>query len=248
MAERWLPNYNEFFHSLGKFIESSERQLLSQSCDSLEFFIRRLDEYQQVVSTLLSRLNETYENNPAVLSTFGGVSFLRNRLGTLRQQFEDRFFSVQDDNSGEEQHNIRRGLEPHTAEGPGRPRLQITQEQLEALHNVAGFRWNDIARILQVSDRTLRRRSHEMGMPVEGREFSQLTDGQLDNVVRQALQNTPSAGLRLVQGSLRQQGLKVQRARALQSLRRVDPVTPSLRNTRRIIRTKYNVASPNSLW
>ena len=42
---------------------------------------------------------------------------------------------------------------------PSRPRIQITQAQLEALHNGAGFWWNDIARVLQVSSRALRNSS-----------------------------------------------------------------------------------------
>ena len=133
-------------------------------------------------------------------------------------------------------------------EGPGRPLLQISEEQLEALHSNAGFRWNDVARILNVSSRTLRRRRHELGMQVEGRQYSELLDDQLDGIVGELLGRTPSAGLRLVQGSLNQQGLVVQRARILDSLRRVDPVSSSLRNARHIIRRRYNVTSPNSLW
>ena len=131
---------------------------------------------------------------------------------------------------------------------PGRPRLAITQGQLEALQRDIGFRWSDVARILCVSARTLRRRRHELGMLVEGRQFSELTDTQLDDLIRQALQVTPAAGLRMVQGYLRQRGLVVQRIRVLHALRRVDPVTSALRNARRIIRRVYNVPSPNSLW
>ena len=60
MAQRWLPNFEEFFYSLGRLIENSERQLRSQTCS--EYLIRRLDEYERTVSTLLSRLNETVVN------------------------------------------------------------------------------------------------------------------------------------------------------------------------------------------
>ena len=67
---------------------------------------------------------------------------------------------------------------------PGRPRLAITQGQLEALQRDSGFRWSDVARILCVSARTLRRRRHELGMLVEGRQFSELTDTQLDDLIR----------------------------------------------------------------
>ena len=80
------------------------------------------------------------------------------------------------------------------------------------------------------------------------RVFSALTNDQLDNIVWGVLQCIPSAGLRLVQGSLRRQGLVVQRSRVLCSLRRVDPVTSSLWNSHEIIRRRYNVKSPNSLW
>ena len=68
MAQRWLPNFEEFFYSLGRLIENSERQLRSQTCS--EYLIRRLDEYERTVSTLLSRLNETYQNMPDVLRSF----------------------------------------------------------------------------------------------------------------------------------------------------------------------------------
>ena len=131
---------------------------------------------------------------------------------------------------------------------PGRPRLAITQGQLEALQRDSGFSWSDVARIFCVSARTLRRRRHELGMLVEGRQFSELTDTELDDLTRQALQITPAAGLRMVQGYLRQRGLVVQRICVLHALRRVDPVTSALRNARRIIRRVYNVPSPNSLW
>jgi len=85
-------------------------------------------------------------------------------------------------------------------------------------------------------------------MRVEGREYTELTDNQLDNLIRAALQVTPAAGLRMVQGYLRQRGLVVQRIRVLHSLRRLDPVTSTLRNARRIITRVYNVPFPNALW
>ena len=94
----------------------------------------------------------------------------------------------------------------------------------------------------------MRRRRHELGMSVEGRVFSNLSDNDLDDYVRQILTVTPGAGLRMVQGALKQRSLEVQRDRVLQSLRRVDPVTTSLRNGRRIIRRTYNVPCPNALW
>ena len=85
-------------------------------------------------------------------------------------------------------------------------------------------------------------------MQVEGREFSDISDVELDYFIRQIVTSTPAAGLRMVQGALRQHGYLVQRIRVLQSLRRVDPVTSTLRNARRIIRRSYSVSCPNALW
>ena len=85
-------------------------------------------------------------------------------------------------------------------------------------------------------------------MRVEGKEFSSLSDSELDDIIRQILSVTPGAGLRMVQGAVRQRRLVVQRDRILESLRRVDPVTTSLRNGRTIIRRTYDVPCPNALW
>ena len=113
----------------------------------------------------------------------------------------------------------------------GRPRLQVLQEHLQTLHNDAGFRWADIGRILGISDRTLRRRiRHEFGLPVGmGEHFSDITDDELDVNVREILQATPNAGQRLVEGGLRHRGVRIQRHRIQEAIRRVDPVVSTLR-------------------
>lgn len=69
MAFRWLPNIAEFFFSLARLIEDSERQLNSASYDSIEFLVRRLDEYERTLATLTSRFYETYGCVPAQQNT-----------------------------------------------------------------------------------------------------------------------------------------------------------------------------------
>ena len=39
-------NFEDFFLSLGRLIESSEGQFYSASCDTSEFLVHRLEEYQ----------------------------------------------------------------------------------------------------------------------------------------------------------------------------------------------------------
>ena len=72
--------------------------------------------------------------------------------------------------------------------GVGRPRLDISEELLEALYVTAGFRWAAIGRYLHVSERTLRRRRHELGFANATPSFTDLDNGSLDEFVRDILQ------------------------------------------------------------
>ena len=86
-------------------------------------------------------------------------------------------------------------------------RLQVLQEHLQTLYNDNGFRWADTGRILGISERTLRRRRHEFGLPVGmGEYFTDITDDELDVNVREILQATPNVGQLLIAGGLRYTG------------------------------------------
>ena len=246
MAERWLPDFGEFFLSLGRLIQNCEVQLHSASCNTSEFLFRRLDEYERTLSTLISRYSESYGHIPSEQDFLANLSHLLNRTSTLRAYFERNCFLL--NNEDENLPNEGRSALSESNGLPGRPRLSIIRDQLEALHGDCRFQWSEICRLLGVSDRTLRRRRHEFGMQVEGRVYSNISDDELDAIVRSILLLTPAAGLRMVQGALIQQGYTIQRDRVLQSLRRVDPVTSTLRNARRVIRRHYNVACSNDLW
>ena len=117
----------------------------------------------------------------------------------------------------------------------GQPRFCLSQKQLQALHRDCGMRWSDISRTLGVLERTVRRRRQQFGMSVEGREFSNMSDYQLDEFAGRILQATPAVCLRMIMGSLRHHGHTVQRHHVLHSIQRVDPVTSMLRNSRRVI-------------
>ena len=258
MASRWLPNIEEFFEALLRLIETAELlATAADSCsyDAAEFHFRRLDAYERTLSTLRSRVAEslnwemsenttTTENVPAVIAH---LCYICHRTSFLRQRFEDIFYrSI---HSEREAINDNQSLGRSEQVGPGRPRFAMTREQLEALNNCSsGFRWSEISRAFGVSERTLRRRRHELGMTVEGRQFSDLSDTQLDTIVRAIIFMTPNIGYRMLQGALRHRGLHVQRERILRSMHRVDPVISTLRNTTRIIRRSYNVPCPNALW
>ena len=153
---------------------------------------------------------------PAQQNTVADLSHVCNYVTFLRSHFQ-RSLDCDDNSVVVSTPGNICPLQIEHCNRPGRPRLAITQEQLEALQRDSGFCWSDVARILCVSARTLCHRRHELGMLVEGRQFSQLTDTQLDDLTRQALQVTPAASLRMVQGYLRQRCL-VQRIHVLDAL------------------------------
>ena len=131
----------------------------------------------------------------------------------------------------------------------GRPRYEITQTQIELLHDELSFRWVDIARMLGVSSQTLTRRRQDLLMPIGHQQnFSNLSDAELDRVISEILALTPQSGLRLVLGALRSRGYRIQRRQVAEALQRLDPVTSALRQSRGIIRRTYCVPGPNSLW
>ena len=246
MMARWLPNTNEIFYSLGRLLESCEEQNISR--DSIEFLVRRLDEYARTLSILISRFSESYGHLSSQQPCLRNLYFLFVQTSSYLAQFQ-RDISLQEDTENNfDFPDLGPGPAVEMNNNAGRPRIFVTREQLETLHEQCHLHWSDIAHSLGISERTIRRRRHEFGMPVEGRQFSIITDSQLDQFVARILQDTPAVGLRMIMGSLRHRGLTIQRHRVLHSIRRVDPVTSSLRNSRRIIRRSYNVNCPNALW
>ncbi|KAK0152016.1 hypothetical protein N1851_006586 [Merluccius polli] len=85
-------------------------------------------------------------------------------------------------------------------------------------------------------------RVHNLLTPIE--------DNSLDETVTQVLQQHPMSGYKMMVGHLNAQGIRIQRQRVQESMRRVDPGGVLMRtlqlNPRR--RRKYSVRAPNSLW
>ena len=245
----FILNPDEFFTGLlDVFSQSAED---GASGDAAEYFSRRLEEYQRTIRVRYGtrlrehRLNSTdqlMEDMEQLINVIG------QRIERLEALYSDRHFNEQDYTDESNRLPIALGAENRNG-CVGRPRIEITQEQIQILRNNLGFKWIDIARMFGVSSRTLIRRREELGMPL-GHEsnFSALSDHELDMLVREILSVTPQSGVGLVQGALRSRGLRIQRHRVIESLRRLDPITSALRQSRRIIRRTYSVPGPNSLW
>lgn len=61
---------------------------------------------------------------------------------------------------------------------PGRPPFRIEESQIEAMMEI-GFKYEDMALLLGVSSRTLRRRREQLGLPI-GRNYSEISECDLD--------------------------------------------------------------------
>ncbi len=88
------------------------------------------EQLMQIVRNTVDSLNSLYRENGPGLANNNGSNYGH------REPFRSKLVS-----SGQ----------------AGRPRFNITEEQIVVLHERLGFRWTDIASLLHVSTRTLNR-------------------------------------------------------------------------------------------
>ena len=96
MAARWLPNYDEFFFSLGNLFNTCEQQLNSAPSDRSKFLFRRLDKYERTLSTLISRFCETYGHELSQQTCLADLTLILRRTSFLRSHFERHCFLLED--------------------------------------------------------------------------------------------------------------------------------------------------------
>lgn len=128
----------------------------------------------------------------------------------------------------------------------GRPPFDIPPSQLAHLLEKR-FKVPDIAEILQVSVRTVRRRMSAYSLSVSNL-YSTLTDQQLDGIVQDIQHHFPTCGNRQMMGHLLARGIRVQQFRVREAQRRVDPSGSVMRRLRTISRREYHVNGPGALW
>ena len=128
----------------------------------------------------------------------------------------------------------------------GRPVIPVSEEHLSLLleHH---FTKTAIAKLFNVSPRTIRRRITEYGLDSEAC-YSDISDSELDVFTQQFVTMHPFSGQRSLEGYLRSLGLRIQRYKLRNSLMRVDPSGVCERLRQSLHRRKYSVAMPNSLW
>ena len=91
----------------------------------------------------------------------------------------------------------------------------LNLETVELLRS-SGYTWNEVAASLQVSRTMMWRRIREAGYETE--RFTDISDDELDSILRQLQRNYPNCGQQLLQGYLRQKGVIVQHRRLRESV------------------------------
>lgn len=130
--------------------------------------------------------------------------------------------------------------------GGGRPRLKVSEDLLTQLIDMP-LPVSCIAHLLGVSESTIFRRMHELGLSTRA-SYSIMSDAELDNAVLSIKNRLPNVGYRIVKGCLQADGHRVQWERIKESMHRVDGagVLERLMQLGCIVRRTYCVQHPLS--
>jgi hypothetical protein len=111
---------------------------------------------------------------------------------------------------------------------PGRPAYKLDLERAILLHDL-GISWKDVASALGVTRLTIYNHLDKAGLSAARREFTDISDGELDELVAEISIQHPFSGSTFVRGLLESQGVHLPRKRIQESLRRVDEIGVLLR-------------------
>ena len=130
----------------------------------------------------------------------------------------------------------------------GRPFLIITKEQLQ-LYLQYNFTFPKIAKILLVSESTIKRCFQEFGFSL-GDTYSDISDGELDRVIRNNISKFPNCAYRGMNGLHLSQSLRITEKRIRNSIKKVDPERVFVRNLqiKVVQRRSYKVPGILALW
>ncbi|XP_063340226.1 uncharacterized protein LOC134634783 [Pelmatolapia mariae] len=126
----------------------------------------------------------------------------------------------------------------------GRPNYNVSPVQLQILTEMF-LSITQIAKLLGISVRTVKRRLHEYGISIK-QCYSTTSDEELDNLVRSIKTRTPHVGYRMMKGMLQAMGHHVQWKRVYSSMHRVDSAGIFSKMTRLgfVVRRTYSVQGP----
>jgi hypothetical protein len=142
-------------------------------------------------------------------------------------------------------------VEPVTVElsgRRGRPRKVVNMEYLnEAMDASRHISLTKLAKVLGIHRNTLRMYLKKYKVDYK---FSDMSNEDLDLLVKTFRAENPDSGIRYLIGFLRRHGVRVQKRRVTASISRVDRLGHRLRQRQhaKVRRRNYQVTRPNALW
>lgn len=129
----------------------------------------------------------------------------------------------------------------------GRPKSLINEDVVKLLRQ-QGYNWTDIANTFNISAKTLSRRREESNLQDTIQPYTDLTDDELDEIVKQLKLENPFFGQTMMMGAVCSRGIRVTRQRLRDSIQRVDALGTITCRINITPRRVYHVAGPNALW
>ena len=165
-----------FWDQLRHVFSQCERHYATDDILLAEQLLIRVEECESVLRVLLGRAYETVPLNQSIIED---VEYLLQNLRRFAVHLTD--WNLRSD--------VERPRLPsfqtcpvYRNDGGGRPAYLILQEELEALIEL-GFNFHQIASMLGVSERTIRRRREVFGLPIGADCYTQISDKELDTVL-----------------------------------------------------------------
>ncbi|KAJ7380632.1 hypothetical protein OS493_006967 [Desmophyllum pertusum] len=191
---------NELTQLYAAINETANRAVVTS--DDIQYFINCLEHFHRHLQLSESRFVTPYS-----------MRILQDVLNSLRDMPED--FPT----SGPNIHIYR--------EKPlGRPRYFLSREQLEFLLSL-GFNKTQLSVMLGMSTRTIQRQMAEYRL--SSRNYSDLSEEELDRMVTEIQQQFHRAGYRQILALLKAHGVFVRENELRESVQRCDPLGASLR-------------------
>ena len=123
----------------------------------------------------------------------------------------------------------------------GRPKFDVPEQQLRFLVD-SGFTGLQMAEIIGVSLRTVRRRMADYGLSI-CEQYADMPDDELEHMVRGIKMEFPTCGQKQMMGHLRSRDYsRIQQVRVREVMRKIDPEGETSQCFR------YSVPAPGSLW
>ena len=223
--------------------------ILQRVSSDLSAFFDVRDIPEDILDSLIVSLEFVYREllvlettSSLSISQCTAVSIVRSCLATLNSTSELQRLS-------QRAHGLQIQQPAHAFTGHGlvgRPSFAVYPEQLLFLIEI-GFSVPQMADMIGVSVRTIRRRMSDFGLAIRA-QYSAISDTDLDRIVSEIQTLFPMCGNRQMRGHLLSRGYRIQQSRIRESQRRVDPNGAIIRCLHVVNRREYSVPSPRSLY